>query len=580
MKKTNKQINIKNITFIIASILILLITYIYMKKTRTIYFWDNAGYWGNAMGLADLLKTSPKACIKDIISSILFLDYTYLPSVIPTICMTIFSKSRMSYTITNTIFYVIPVIYLLLDILSKLLKDNNNTKLKIFLNALTVLTATPLLLNLNFDGYVDIGGLIILLLVIRTYFFKLNPKEGKKYVFRLIGIGILLMTSFFFRRWYVYWIISFIVSCVLYDIVRIIKIYKTEKGKVKSEIIECIKKYLIIGLSMLGVVVLTIALYYFKYRSSSIKDFYLYKLLFYDYSYAYSAYQKGFIHELLNFLNHIGLINIIIAIISVICLNNKKKKDRTEVKIVNILFIQMLICFILFEKAQSHELHHLLLYLPSFTIINTIGIKNLLENKSKIAKTLITVFILNIILLFPCFNNCKPITKLKNCGLLIDFDFKPVVRKDIEELQKIDEYIEELSENSTKRIYLNSSSETLNSSIITYFERSMSTNYAYKTYLLPISEVDNRDRVPLQILNADIVIVTDPDQIHLEAKDQKMINYINKMFINNEEIATNFEMINKMKLDDMDVYFYKKNKEFTDSEKEQFHINANEMLNK
>ena len=127
---------------------------------------------------------------------------------------------------------------------------------------------------------------------------------------------------------------------------------------------------------------------------------------------------------------------------------------------------------------------------------------------------------------------------------------------------------------------MNSSSETLNSSIITYFERSMSTNYAYKTYLLPISEVDNRDGVPLQILNADIVIVTDPDQIHLEAKDQKMINYINKMFINNEEIATNFEMINKMKLDDMDVYFYKKNKEFTDSEKEQFHINANEMLNK
>ena len=221
--KKNKNTIIKNMTFIISALLILIITYIYMKNTKTIYFWDNAGYWGNSMGLADLLKTSPKVCIKEIISSILFSDYTYLPSIIPTIGMVFFSKSRMTYTIINTIFYVIPVIYLLLNIINKLLKDINNKKLKIFLNALTVLIVTPLLLNLNFDGYVDIGGLIILLLIINIYFFKLNCKEGKKYIFKLIIIGILLMTLFFYRRWYVYWIISFLVANVLYDIARMYK---------------------------------------------------------------------------------------------------------------------------------------------------------------------------------------------------------------------------------------------------------------------------------------------------------------------------------------------------------------------
>lgn len=578
--KKNKNTIIKNMTFIISALLILIITYIYMKNTKTIYFWDNAGYWGNSMGLADLLKTSPKVCIKEIISSILFSDYTYLPSIIPTIGMVFFSKSRMTYTIINTIFYVIPVIYLLLNIINKLLKDINNKKLKIFLNALTVLIVTPLLLNLNFDGYVDIGGLIILLLIINIYFFKLNCKEGKKYIFKLIIIGILLMTLFFYRRWYVYWIISFLVANVLYDIARIIKLSKTEKEKVKAEIIECIKKYIIIGLSMIGVVLATTAIYYFKFRNNGLKNFYLYKLLFYDYSYSYEAYQKGFIHEVLNFLNHIGLINIIILVITVIYLNIKKQKDKTENKIVNTLFVQMIICFILFEKTQSHEIHHLLLYLPSLVIINIIGIKNLLKNKIKIAKILITIFMINILLLLPCFNECKPIIKLKNYGLLIDFNFKPVVREDIEELEKIDEYINEISENSTKKIYLNSSSTVLNSSIITYFERSMNTNYEYKTYLLPISQVDNRDGVPLQILNADIVIVTNPDQIHLSDKDQKIISYINKMFINNEGIAKNFEKINTMKLDDMEVYFYKKNKDFTNTEKEEFHINTNEIVNR
>ena len=52
------------------------------------------------------------------------------------------------------------------------------------------------------------------------------------------------------------------------------------------------------------------------------------------------------------------------------------------------------------------------------------------------------------------------------------------------------------------------------------------------------------------------------------------------MFINNEGIAKNFEKINTMKLDDMEVYFYKKNKDFTNTEKEEFHINTNEIVNK
>jgi len=55
MKKINKNSLIKNITFSISAIVILIITYTYMKNTKTIYFWDNAGYWENSMRLSDLL---------------------------------------------------------------------------------------------------------------------------------------------------------------------------------------------------------------------------------------------------------------------------------------------------------------------------------------------------------------------------------------------------------------------------------------------------------------------------------------------------------------------------------------------
>ena len=85
--------------------------------------------------------------------------------------------------------------------------------------------------------------------------------------------------------------------------------------------------------------------------------------------------------------------------------------------------------------------------------------------------------------------------------------------------------------------------------------------------------------MPLQIFYADIVVVTNPDQIHLDAKEQKIVSYINKLFINNEGIAKNFEIINKMKLDDIEVCFYRKNKEIYSSEKEQFYIKCNEIIN-
>ncbi len=76
MKKINKNSLIKNITFSISAIVILIITYTYMKNTKTIYFWDNAGYWENSMRLSDLLKSEPKLWIEEILSSILFLDHT------------------------------------------------------------------------------------------------------------------------------------------------------------------------------------------------------------------------------------------------------------------------------------------------------------------------------------------------------------------------------------------------------------------------------------------------------------------------------------------------------------------------
>ena len=66
--------------------------------------------------------------------------------------------------------------------------------------------------------------------------------------------------------------------------------------------------------------------------------------------------------------------------------------------------------------------------------------------------------------------------------------------------------------------------------------------------------------------------------------EEQLIQIEEKITKCSEEIkslkaAKNFEIINKMKLDDMEVCFYRKNKEIYSSEKEQFYIKCNEITN-
>ena len=72
-----------------------------------------------------------------------------------------------------------------------------------------------------------------------------------------------------------------------------------------------------------------------------------------------------------------------------------------------------------------------------------------------------------------------------------------------------------------------------------------------------------------KLRNADIIIVTDPDQVHLGKDNQKIISYINKVFLDEQYghiLVNNYKRIETMKIGEVNIYFYERIDNVTEDE--------------
>lgn len=434
----------------------------------------------------------------------------------------------------------------------------------------SLLVCFPLIMYLNYMGYVDIGGLNIIILLL------LISKKGSFKIKENVIIGILLMLLFYFRRWYMFYSVSFFIVLFSYDI------YEFLMAKDRSKILfgKYLKKYATIVFTIISILGLSIIFNILLFRNDPIfkldwRNFYLYKLIFVDYSQKYVAYNRPLLSDIIALGVKFGYCIIILNVISLfIAIKNKK-----NIKPVVLLFIQMLLCFILFEKTQSHDIHHFLLYVVNIMLMVTYIFANSKYSATKVVVSI--TIVINIILSVPLFYNIGLIKELKELGIVNNLNLNILVRKDMEEFESINNKITKLSENETKKIYLNASSSIINDSMIYSYDKTNGKDYLSKSFLLGVSHVDSRDGVPESLKNADIIIVTDPDQIHMVPENQKIISYINKIFLDDSyklTLSDKFNNIETMNIGDVKMYVFSKIEEITDDEYNEFMEKANEYI--
>lgn len=466
-------------------------TFIYMSQSRNIYFWDSATYWDISRGIA---SGNIKSGLTDIYRSISELDYNYVAALPSALWSWIFGDSRLVYVLGLVNMYIMPsfaMIYLLAEKMSKGSKVASVLTLLLF----------PAMVFMPFIGFADIGGLTPCLICMYLYFTG-SPKRAD--TLRYIAIGILLVFTVLWRRWFAFFAVSFITAMIGDTL-----LFKRRYSQVITTAVTS------------GIILLLF-----------FRGFVFDKLLA-NYSNLYSGYKFTLSTDIKLFMRYFGMLTIAVLAAGSIAAGIYRGEKRTV-----FLWLQILVCFIMFTVTQTHGQQHLILYIPSFIMLTLILIKYI--NKVWMLAVLALIGVMNST------NICIPreqpnnIQEIKHYALVPDFSMRPIKRKDVADILSLKGYLDNTIEDDKKLVVL-ASSFWLNEDILLNAEPSMGLKKKRPDYIAPLPQVDSRDDDFSALYNADYILAAFPAQTHLAPENQKIITEAVRSFEVYADIAKAYE---------------------------------------
>ena len=442
------------------------VTALYVLTSKTVYVWDNAGYWTVARTLSQ--QWLGRSQIFEILKSTITMDYNYLLAWPISLVMRLFGGSRAVFLFAISNLYTLPALWGLCA-LGKGKRGGGIILAGLF----------PMLAYIGLVGYVDVAACALAIWAVVIYTSHAPP------VSRGIFSGALLVGTFLLRRYFFFFAASFGVAAlavkVLFD---------------RKRWADFLSLFLTCG---------ACALYFTP-------NFLLEKVLGTDYGDLYSAYDLGLRSDALLFCRYFGLaVLVALAVCGVIALG--KKQAQTEV---SFALIQLLVCFGAFVAVQSHGQQHLLLYLPCLALLAAL---TALELRPWCAVLAAVVF-------GGCFvpgEQPASIEEIKGFSAAPSIAFYGPVREDINELAALADYVDSLSADGEKTAVVLASSFTLNSETLTNLRPSLGLpEPGHKTVIRYQGTVDKRDPFNWNTLTADYLIVGDPIQTHLGEENQQV----------------------------------------------------------
>ena len=190
-----------------------------------------------------------------------------------------------------------------------------------------------------------------------------NTFKNKESIFTAICFSIVLLIR---PNLVIFWVLFYISLCI--------KLYKEKKLKKIGEIV----KYSILGAS----IVLIPVLFYFL-KNNAFKDFIDCYLLF-NIRYLGSE-EKSLIPILLHFIHETDYIIVIVIVSSIYLglINNRKKIEQDEIKLIKFSFIYYLVSFGLIIMPRRNYDHYLISMIPTLIVPLAITLKYMNSNKTK-----------------------------------------------------------------------------------------------------------------------------------------------------------------------------------------------------
>jgi hypothetical protein len=497
----------------------------FVSREATLYYWDGSYYWGLSCRLAAVLWHSPAQALTQIFQSIRFSDYNLIPALPISVSMLAFGCSRLVYELSVIGVYGLLTVLAFLTTAWKIGSARGGEPgWWIVCVSLLAPLFFPGLWRPVLLGYLDLGGVAIALLILLLYF---RQPANRLNMLNLVSVGMLLALLVLFRRWYVFWAVSFVVIVALDSCWTVWSLSPRDRRATLS----ALRVPIVVGLST-GTIVLLLAWPM------------VLRVLTRDYTHVHQAWklQETIAGEIWNVVGHFGLVPLVLLAASAIGL----QLFGTVRRISLLLTIHLCLTFLLMRRMQDPSPQHWYLYYPDSMLLVSLSLGQVgaaISNTRQ--KYVLAGFLLvtGLMVTASVYVRGAAASADRLSVLVPQTRAYPEAREDMPELVRLLYFLARLQRDRPGPIYVLSSSETLNYTHLRDAYLSLTTTPLAPGTILWCSEVDRRDGFPWNLLKAQYVLVALPIQYHLRPRDQRVIGIPAKSFITATNIGKAFRRL-------------------------------------
>ncbi len=534
-----------------------------LRENQYVYYWDSGGYWTNSYTYMNYLFQSPSAAISMLYSSILNLDYNYLLPALIALPLKVFGYTFSTYVLINYVVFLVPAMFVVYSILKKLHASSQCIETTVYGKwTSTGIIHGSLILLLCFTnffmpmlhGFIDVACLLpeslSMLLMIDYDAISLNKRQ----VFKDILLALLLLSSCLFRRYFAFYVVGYAVGLTLMSVYKAWVSCRGVTGQKKNHVRMHAFFSAAANLLIIAGVFLTILLLLFR-------PFFL-KAVTNTYAQQYEGYDTYLLTKIKELVIKFGWVVIIMDIFGLL-LSFWTRRYRCVIAFCGVTAVVSVASF--FRIQNMGPQHVYIISVPVF-LMTAIGMEQLsLIPKKKCLKSAVAVAC--VVVMAAGFANCyfpESCSALKPASSLFSMKYYPLRRNDISQLHEMADYLNSMTEATGKHIYVCASGHVLNYSLL----QSLDKPYAETTVnnLLVTSDVDLRDGFPAQFFTADIIVVTQPVQLHLAEGTQEVVRFLaEEVMDNHSPIGRHFQKTEKSFSLDKNIiaYVYEKTSEYT-----------------
>ena len=445
-------------------------TVLYAATSRTIYVWDNAGYWAVARTLA--AGHLGRAQIRAVLETMVTQDYNYLLAFPISLVMRVFGESRAVFLLCISNLYLLPLYWGL----CALRREKP-------WGGLVLAGCLPMAAYIGMVGFVDVAACAAGVWALVFY------RRGERACASGILAGACLCLTFVLRRYFFFYACAFCAAAGLTWL-----IFQRRDWR---------------RLLALAGAVICFTLY-------AAPNFIADKVIAAGFQDLYSAYALGLRYDLLLTCRYFGFAALLALLICAVLAAAKHRERRPD-----IVFGLALgaVCYGAFIMVQTHGQQHLLMYVPPLALLIAAAAGEL-KRALPAAAAVITLW---------CFvpkQQPASIQEIPYPAPLPSFTFYGPKRSDIDQLIALGNYVHGLSADVPKTASVLSSSMVFNAETLSNLWVSLNVPApAPATAFYYLGTVDRVDAMNWDALTADYLIVADPVQTHLGEDNQRMISY-------------------------------------------------------